>query len=201
MKKVAEAYFKPISQVSSIALLPHVQAALVKLNKENLPYSKGNCSTIISRLKTWPADRPFLRDSRVEDSNKYTTYGDVLEFIQGGTGDLRRLGVKPGEVVAYGAPGGGGAVAALAFLSIGAQTAAAPLAPGTTEPDALDALDQFQAIHLILFDGVKCPGVEAAFLQYADAGKEMLHRAKFSDSDKPGMFEFPTDDVTTDIER
>jgi len=194
IKKVAEAHFKAISEVSNIALLPHVQVALVKLNKENLPYSKGDGSTIISRLEIWPADRPFLRDSRVGDSNKYTTYGDALKFIQGGKGDLRRLGVKPGEVVAYGAPGGGGAVPALAFLSIGAQTAAAPLAPGTTEPDTLDALDQFQAVHLILFDGVKCPGVEAAFLQYADAGKAKLHRAKFSDSDKPGIFEFLNDD-------
>jgi len=192
--KVAEAYFHPISDVSSIALLPHVQVALVKLNKENLPYSKGDGSTIISRLGTWPADRPFLRDSRVGDANKYLTYGDALGFIQGGKGDLRRLGVKPGEVVAYGAPGGGGAIPALAFLSIGAQTAAAPLAPGTTEPDALDALDQFQAVHLILFDGVKCPGVEAAFVQYAEAGKAKLHRAKFSDGDKPGMFEFVNDD-------
>lgn len=38
------------------------------------------------------------------------------------------------------APPGGSAIAALAFLSIGTQTAAAPIAPGTAEPDALDAL-------------------------------------------------------------
>ena len=182
-----------MSEVSNVALLPHAQVALVKLDNAKLPYGKGDGSTIVSMLATWPADRPFLRNSRDEDANNYTSYGDALKFIRGGKGDLRRLGVKHGDVVAYGAPGGGGAVPALAFLSIGAQTAAAPLAPGTTEPDALDALDQFQATHLILFDGVNCPGVEAAFKQYAEAGKGKLHRAKFSDSDKPGIFEFVND--------
>lgn len=191
--KVPKANFKQISEVSNVALLPHVQVALVKLDNSKLPYCKGDGSTIISMLQKWPADRPFLREARVEDPNKFTTYGDALAFILGGKGDLRRLGVKPGEVVAYGAPGGGGAIPALAFLSVGAQTTAAPLAPGTTEPDTLDALDQFEAAHLILFDGVNCPGVEAAFTQYASAGKAKLHRAKFGNGDKPGFFEFIDD--------
>jgi len=131
--------------------------------------------------------------ARDTDPNKYTTYGDLTSFIEGGKGDLRRLGIKPGEVIAYGAPPGGGAVPAVAFLCFGAQTAAAPLAPGTTEPDAMDALDQFEAKHLLLFDGVDNPGVEAAFEAYAKQGKATLHRATITGGDSPGLFEFVGD--------
>ncbi len=188
--KIQSLDFTPVSDVSQVALLPHVQVALVKLNRSNLPCHHPQGATILSLLGQWPADHPFLHVSRVADPEQSTTYGDVLGFIQGGKGDLRRIGVKPGEVVAYGAPPGGGAVPALAFLSIGAQTAAAPLAPGTAEPDALDALEQFHAKHLILFEGVDCPGVEAAFRNYASQGKAQLHKAVISGDDQPGMFEF-----------
>ena len=83
-----------------------------------------------------------------------------------------------------------GAVPALAFLSIMAQTTAAPLAPSTTESDALDLLEQFQAKHLILFDGVDNPGLDAAFGKMAASGRATLHMARIrSDSDKPGTFD------------
>jgi len=105
---------------------------------------------------------------------------------------LRRLGIKFGEVVAYCAPPGGSAVAAMAFLSIGAQTVAAPLSAGMFEPDVLDALDQFRARHLILFEGVDCPGVEAAFRKYQpkSGGSATVHRARIVGENRPGMFEF-----------
>jgi len=188
--KVPTADFKTISKVTQIAVLPHAQIALIKFNRANLPSRKAEGATIISLLEEWNADRPFLRESRVADVNKCTTYGDIREFIKGGKGDLRRIGVKPGEVIAYGAPPGGGAAPALAFLAFGAQTATAPLAPSTAEPDALDALEQFHVTHLVLFEGVNCPGVEAAFKKYVSMGKGKLHKAVISNGNQPGIFDF-----------
>jgi len=191
--------FKSISDVSSIGLLPRKQIALVKLNKFKLPeflYSNG--ATILSLLDAQPFDKPFLYNTRVQDPTNCTTYGDVLSFIKGGDGDLRRLGVEEKDVVAYGAPPGGGAVSALTFLSIAAQTTAAPLAPSTSEPDTLNTLEQFHAKHLILFHGVKCPGVEAAFKTYAAQGKAELHYATISSTSYPGAFEYIQDEDRLD---
>ena len=42
---------------------------------------------------------------------------------------------------------------------------------------------------MILFDGVDCPGVAAAFEQHAGQGKAKLHRAVLIDG-KPGLFEY-----------
>eukprot|EP00956_Cyclotella_meneghiniana_P042473 scaffold248482_cov120-Cyclotella_meneghiniana.AAC.1 len=92
------------------------------------------------------------------DGSNVTTYAELKDFIQGGDGDLRRIGVSYGDVVAYGAPPGGSAAAAVAFLTVGSQTTAAPLAPNMTEPEVLDSLDQFNATHLILFEGFEMPG-------------------------------------------
>ena len=72
---------------------------------------------------------------------------------------------------------GGGAVPALAFLSIMSQATAAPLAPSTSESDALDLLSQFSPTHLILFDGIENKGVESAFMKFASSGRATLHRA------------------------
>jgi nicotinamidase-related amidase len=145
--------FVPVSEVSSIALLPPIQVALVKLNHDLLPEGSPSQhrgegeggATIKAVLEAQPVEKPFLYAARGTDDDDVTTYGDVSNFIHGGAGDLRRLAVNAGEVEAYAAPPGGASAAALAFLSIGAQTTAAPLAPNTTEPDALDALDQFKA--------------------------------------------------------
>ena len=57
-----------------------------------------------------------------------------------------------------------------------------------TEPEALDSLDQFHANHLIIFEGVECPGVEEAFRKWEEEGKGSVHRAKAIG--KPGLFEF-----------
>lgn len=93
--------------------------------------------------------------------------------------------------ILYCSPLGGGAVPALAFLSIMAQATAAPLAPSTTEHDAMDLLEQFQPKHLILFDGIENPGVEAAFKKIAASGRATLHRAKIREAQgKPGMFDY-----------
>ena len=84
-------------------------------------------------------------------------------------------------------------MAAVAFLSIRDQTAAAPLAPGIAEHDALDALDQFDVKHLILFDGVECPGAETAFEKYAATGSANINRASALGDEKPGLFEYNVD--------
>lgn len=188
-----------MNEVSGVQLLKESQVALVKLKHELLPEGKfRGGATIRGALAAQPAEKPFLYTSRNTNAKETTTYGDLLSFIDGGAGDLRALGIAPGEVVAYAAPPGGGAMAVVAFLSIGAQTAAAPLAPGTAEPDALDALDQFDAKHLILFDGVECPGVQAAFEKYAATGKAQIHRAAAVGDEKPGLFEYSVDvDATT----
>ena len=180
-----------MNEVSEVQLLGESQVAVVKLNHELLPgckYMGG--ATIRGALGAQPPNKPFLYTSRNKNFDDVTTYGDLLNFINGGAGDLRALGVAPGEVVAYAAPTGGSAMSAVAFLSIGAQTAAAPLAANTAEPDALDALDQFDAKHLILFDGVECPGVEAAFEKYAAEGNARIHRASAIGGEKPGLFEY-----------
>ena len=51
-------------------------------------------------------------------------------------------------------------------------------------------MEQFSAKHLILFDGVECPGVEAAFANLSASGKAKLHRATIRADDKPGMFDY-----------
>ena len=71
--------------------------------------------------------------------------------MTGGGGDLAALGVNPGETVVYIAPGG--AIAAVAFLVVAAQATAAPLEPTIAQADALDALEQFGAAHVLHFDG------------------------------------------------
>ena len=180
-----------MNKASSVQLLGDSQVVLVKLKREVLPEEKfRGGATIRGALAAQPSEKPLLYTSRNTNDKETTKYGDLLSFIDGGAGDLRALGVSPGEVVSYAAPPGGSALSAVAFLSIGAQTAAAPLAPGTAEPDALDALDQFDAKHLILFDGVECPGVEAAFEKYAAKGNAKIHRASARGSEKPGLFEY-----------
>ena len=80
---------------------------------------------------------------------------------------------------------------ALAFLSIMSQSTAAPLAPSTTENDALDLLEQFSPKHLVLFDGVNNPGLKAAFKKIAASGIATLHCATIIDNpSKPGMFNY-----------
>jgi hypothetical protein len=183
--------YKKINPVTSVAVHPTVQVARVQLKEDLLPSGKYG-ATIINCLKAQPKNKPFLFDAR-NTNGVSTTYGQVLDFIEGGGGDLRRIGVKAGEVVAYGAPPGGGAAAAMTFLSIGAQTTAAPLAPGMTEPEVLDAIDQFHAKHLILFEGVEAPGVRDAFTKYAASGHVRLHYAKIIGPDMPGQFEFTSE--------
>jgi len=186
--------FREMNAASHVAMQKNVQVAIVDLKQGNLPSGMYGNATIVNCLSSQPYDKPFLFNARNPD-HVATTYGQALDFIIKGEGDLRRLGIKPGEVVSYAAPPGGSASAALAFLSIGAQTCAAPLAPNMTEPEVLDALDQFHAKHLILFEDFKTPGVEDAFKIYQSQGKGKLHWAKLAGDDQPGVFKYTSEAV------
>jgi hypothetical protein len=74
----------------------------------------------------------------------------------------------------------------------GAQTTAAPLAPTMTEPDVLDALDQFNAKYLILFEDIDAPGIKDAFEKDR---KATIHYVRISGPDRPGQFEFISEQV------
>ena len=173
-----------VSDITTLSMRQDVQVAVVRLDDSAIP-----ALTVAEALSAQPADSPLLRIARAGDTA--TTYGDMLGFIAG-AGDLRRLGVQPGDVVAYGAPPGGSAASGVAFLSIGAQTCAAPLPQGTSEPDARSALDQFNAKHLIIFEGVHNPGITEAFAAYAATGRATLHKAVIAGDDKPGIYEYTT---------
>lgn len=87
------------------------QYAKVEVDNSTFPES------ILDVLKNSPFNAPFLRIARNENEENYTSYGQLLEFIQpGGAGDLRQLGVQPNQSVGYVAPSGGGALSAAAFL-------------------------------------------------------------------------------------
>ncbi|WP_415259672.1 AMP-binding protein [Pseudomonas chlororaphis] len=182
-----EREWKASSDRSSRAIARDVQVAAVKVQTQGLP------ETLVGMLAAQPADAPLLRLARERNAAVCTTYGQALGFCQpGGAGDLRRLGVQAGEVVAYVAPPGGGAVAAMAFLSIASQACAVPLGSNMSESDTLLALDQYGVKHMVLFEEVAAPGVRAAFADYARSGKARLHHANRCSSDSPGLFRYLT---------
>jgi len=174
----------PVSDVSSISPMYGYQVAGVTL--DNMMEE----ATIPKMLEAQDASKPFMYNARESDSSNFLAYGDLLSFIRGGAGDLRRLGVKEGEVVAYGGPGNGGAVAAVAFLSIASQVTAAPIAPSATEDDASYLLEKYDAKHLILFEGVDYAGLDAIAAKMLASGKMKVHRAKVRADGKPGIFDF-----------
>ncbi len=173
------------STLSHRAVESRVQIADVRLNLEGLP------RTITGMLACQPHDAPLFRNAREQNASVFCSYGEMLAFCQeGGEGDLRRIGVKSGEVVAYIAPPGGNAVSACAFLSIASQTCAAPLSPALGEADALLALQQLNVKHLVVFEGVSAPGVEAAFATYSLESGARLHQADDTDMPSPGLFRY-----------
>ncbi|OLF54048.1 AMP-binding protein [Pseudomonas chlororaphis] len=177
--------WQPSSARSSRAVARDVQVAAVKLDTQGLP------QTIVEMLAAQPADAPLLRLARERDARVATTYGQMLAFCQpGGDGDLRRLGVQAGEVVAYLAPPGGSAAAAVAFLSIAAQTCAVPFGATMSEADARSALAQYGVKHMVLFEDVSAPGVRTAFEGYARSGQARLHHACQRGTEAPGLFRY-----------
>jgi hypothetical protein len=92
---------KRISDVTTMGLMSSVQVAHVELDHDKM------ASTLVEALTQKDRNQALLYSARETDISISTSYGDLLDFIEG-PGDLRRLGVKQGEVVAYGAPPGGG---------------------------------------------------------------------------------------------
>ncbi len=180
-----EVEWKQTSDVSSLAVASDSQMAAVKLK------TKGLATSIFDMLAAQPTDAPLFRLAREEDASVLTTYGELLSFCRPqGEGDLRRLGVQDGDVVAYLAPPGGSAVAATAFLSIASQTCAVPFASNMSEADALLALEQYGVKHMIVFDGVAARGVRYAFESYANQGNARLHHAGHLNMPSPGLFRY-----------
>ena len=92
---------KRISDVTTMGWMSSVQVAHVELDHDKI------ASTLVEALTQKDRNQALLYSDRETDSSISASYGDLLHFIEG-PGDLRRLGVKQGEVVAYGAPPGGG---------------------------------------------------------------------------------------------
>ena len=145
-------------------------------------------ATVQALLKSAPPSAPLLRTAGDVEGN-VTTYGQMLAFLSaGGVGDLRRVGVQPGEVVVY-VVDGASALGAVSLLTVGAQTAAAPLIASTSQSDALAALKQFEAKHVIFFEGMSAKGIEAAVEEFNQNGRHLgVHRATMLGNSQPGLF-------------
>eukprot|EP00308_Calcidiscus_leptoporus_P011576 CAMPEP_0119370154 /NCGR_PEP_ID=MMETSP1334-20130426/16552_1 /TAXON_ID=127549 /ORGANISM="Calcidiscus leptoporus, Strain RCC1130" /LENGTH=2388 /DNA_ID=CAMNT_0007387159 /DNA_START=53 /DNA_END=7219 /DNA_ORIENTATION=- len=186
--------FHPISKLSTVWVSKVQQLVRVQIS----PAELAEEHTIRSMLARQPESAPFLRDAA--NPAVALTYGQLFDFMAaGGEGDLAKLGVKNGDAVVYVVPGG--AIAAVAFLTIAAQCIAAPLDPTTVQNDAADALEQFGAEHVILFDGVSTEAVRAAAEATTQSGgkKVKIHRAAPKGEDWPGLFRLiPAEGVQRD---
>lgn len=173
------------SPLSKRGIPEHDQMASVRIDDAELPIQ------IMTVLNSHAADAPLFYNSRQSDASLHTSYGQFKEFCSpGGGGDLRRLGVKRGEYVAYLAPVGGSATSAAAFLSIASQTCAVPLAHSMTVNDALHILRFCNVQHTIIFEGVSAPGVLEAFERHrVDTGAE-VHYARALGPEQPGLFQY-----------
>jgi len=177
--------WQPSSPRSAFAVDATRQLTAIRLGVDDVP------DTIVGMLAAQPAEAPLLRRAGERDASVCTTYGQMLAFCApGGEGDLRRIGVMPGEVVAYLASPGGSATAAAAFLSMAAQTCAVPFSASMTESDARIALEQYGVKHMVVFMNVAAPGVRAAFEQRELDGEARLHYAEEAGASRPGLFRF-----------
>ena len=176
----AELVWSEVSWLTSIGLSKSQQLVRVQVSTvaNTLP------STLAGLLAAQPSDAPCLRSTT--EPYHVTSYGQLVEFIApGGAGDLRPLGVCKGDVVIYAAPPG--CVAAVAFLSVAAQTTAAPLGGNESEKDAAGALELFGAKHVIVFEGYPADGIRAAA---AAMPSVIVHEAIIAGAHSPGLFSF-----------
>ena len=177
------------SEFTEACVVPNVQVVRCAVKAEAVA---SHPLTFRGLLEAQPSEKPFLRDA--QRPGLVTTYGQLLDFISaGGPGDLRRIGVQPGQCMVY-SISGGSALGAGAFITVASQTCGAPLDPNVTAEDAAAAIEQFQAVHVLLFDGVASDGLEAAA---KSADGVTIHRATPLGMDQPGLFtlrsEMPAD--------
>ncbi|WP_343594994.1 AMP-binding protein [Acinetobacter sp.] len=180
-----EATIKPSCSLSSIKIDSDYQVANVSIRTQAL------AKTISELLERRSPEAPLFRNAREQNSEICTTYGDMLKFISsGGEGDLRRIGVVTGQIVAYLAPSGGTAESAAAFLTVASQACAVPLSSSLTESETLEALQQLKVDHIIIFDGVIAKNVINACEKYRNNNDKKLHHVKPLSKNKPGLFMF-----------
>lgn len=79
-------------------------------------------------------------------------YGDLCFFLEG-DGDLRRIGTKKGDLVAYIAPPG--ILSAVAFITIASQCTCAPLDPAYSEKDLYQAVEQLKPKMIVVIGSVQ----------------------------------------------
>ena len=127
-------------------------ASLVQCNV-SLKSSRVNILDFLARA---PRASPLLRSL----DGATLTYGQAIDFITKGDGDLRKLGADSSSVFAYNVPPG--PVGALAFLAVASQCTAVPLDPGIAEEDAYEALTSCRVSMLALFRGTDTEAIETA---------------------------------------
>ena len=185
IENVSKANWQQSSPISARKVDLKTQIAEVQISNSE------DSETISDLLAAQPAGAPLFRVAREKNENVLTTYGQLLAFFQPeGEGDLRRIGVEPGDVVAYLAPSGGNATAAAAFLSIASQTCAVPFSPNMSAADALMALEQFNVKHVIVFENVVAKGVMQAIEAYAAEHTLNVRNATAYSAHTPGLFKF-----------
>lgn len=147
-------------------------------------------NTIKELLLNQDSDRAALRNARDSDPNNYTSYGELATAIDGGQYDLRRIGVKSDEVVAYLPPQGGSALSASMFIAVASQACAAPLSSNMTEIEAYEAFQQLKVNHFIVIKGQVSPAILKAFEAYSAETGSKLHEIQIKERGTPGEFLF-----------
>lgn len=180
-----ETYTQSTCKLSSRIVDSDVQVAQVVID------SDGLSTTILELLGKRSYTSPLIRIAREQNDQICTTYGDLFSFIRpGGEGDLRRVGIKSGQIVAYLAPSGGSAEGAVAFLTVAAQACAVPLSSSMTKAETLSALQQLKVEHIILFEGVNAKNVISTCEEYSENYNKSLHYVSQLSFQTPGLFKF-----------
>lgn len=146
--------------------------------------------TIKELLLSQDSDRAALRNARDTNPLNYTSYGELATAINGGQYDLRRIGVKSGEVVGYLPPQGGSALSATMFIAIASQACAAPLSNNMTESEAYEAFLQLKINHFVVIKDQVSNAILQAFKAYSSETGSQLHSITIEEQGTPGEFSF-----------
>lgn len=151
--------------------------------------------TLYGFLTARNAQSVALRGFSIQ-KNKITslTFGDVIQLIHDAV-DLRKVGLRAGDLVAYMVPNG--IVGAVAFLTFGAQTSVAPLDPQLQLPDLIQALTQLKPACLVTFDCLSPGSREIA--EAATRECEIPLVVAQLAPDQSGRFSLPSISSTEDV--
>eukprot|EP01033_Poteriospumella_lacustris_P012248 gene12249-8762_t len=155
----------------------------------------GRDETLYGFLTARNAQSVALRGfSFQKDKITSLTFGDVIQLIHAAV-DLRKVGLRAGDLVAYMVPNG--IVGAVAFLTFGSQTSVAPLDPQLQLPDLIQALTQLKPACLVTFDCLS-PGsreIAEAATRECDIPLVVAQLAP----DQSGRFSLPPISSTEDV--